>query len=70
MTRNRTFLVLIVVTITSFFGKMAWDKRDPSKSTGSGSSGRKKRSANSASNKDRKVDTYDPEVGRGSFFDD
>ncbi|KAI4724479.1 hypothetical protein E4T49_07786 [Aureobasidium sp. EXF-10728] len=65
---HRTFLALIIVTITSLLGKKHWDDKYKSSSSSSNKNKKKKRGGEGV--KFARHENYDSEAGRGSFFDD
>ncbi|KAG9957193.1 hypothetical protein KCU61_g9292, partial [Aureobasidium melanogenum] len=64
---KRTFIVLIIATVTSFVGKLFWDGRykNPPKEAK-----KKAKKSRGGRYKPARHENYDPEVCRGSYFDD
>ncbi|KAG9579618.1 hypothetical protein KCU84_g14280, partial [Aureobasidium melanogenum] len=64
---KRTFIVLIIATVTSFVGKLFWDgkyKNPPKEAK------KKAKKSRGGRYKPARHENYDPEVCRGSYFDD
>ncbi|KAG9704658.1 hypothetical protein KCU69_g5011, partial [Aureobasidium melanogenum] len=65
---KRTFIVLIIATVTSFVGKLFWDGKykNPPKEA----KRKSKKSRGGSGYKPARHENYDAEVCRGSYFDD
>ncbi|KAK6003928.1 hypothetical protein QM012_008778 [Aureobasidium pullulans] len=64
---KRTFIVLIIATVTSFVGKLFWDGKYKDTSKNNKKKAKKSRAGGGGSTRH---ENYDAEVCRGSYFDD